>query len=342
MKMKKTTLVRLLLFLVLAICCCPVFVSAANSKTTNYLGDITYNSVTARRTKLYKTIDKKEVLLTIPKGKTVTVLKSTLKKKNTYKIKYNGKTGFVDAANILDSSNPATFAGDMSAYEFDIQKAPSFYVRARNHAYVYARPDTSSNAIGTIFKGAIVGVYGTNTSGFYIISYHGERSYVLKSDFARKKASPIGTNMYVASINGGNLRQTPAVSDLNLTATVPYKTRVTALCKIIGADDFTWYRVLVVLEDKYYVEGYMREDVLTTQKPTSGSMPIEKGGSNRVVDTGNGKNAVLRDGPNGRDIGSIQNKSVVYATGKTAYAGGRDWAEITSPRSGWIAASFIF
>jgi uncharacterized protein YgiM (DUF1202 family) len=341
MKMKKTTLVRLLLFLVLAICCCPVFVSAANSKTT-YIYDITYNSVTARRTKLYKTIDKKEVLLTIPKGKTVTVLKSTLKKKNTYKIKYNGKTGFVDAANILDSSNPATFAGDMSAYEFDIQKAPSFYVRARNHAYVYARPDTSSNEIGTIFKGAIVGVYGTNTNGFYIIGYHGERMYVLKSDFAKKKASPIGTNMYVASINGGNLRQTAAVSDLNLTATVPYKTRVTLLCKTIGDDDFTWYRVLVVLEDKYYVEGYMREDVLTTQKPTSGSMPIEKGGSNRVVNTGTNKNAILRDGPNGTQIGLIQNKSTVYATGRTSYAGGRDWAEITSPKKGWIAASFIF
>jgi uncharacterized protein YgiM (DUF1202 family) len=342
MKMKRTLLAKLMLFLLLMIPCYSVLVSAATGSSANST-QAPNTIVMAKNTKLYRSIDKNTVILTIPKGATITVLNTQTKKENTYQVKYKGVTGFIDAESILDSAYSNDFGDSgsdayISISEYNVLKAPNSYAKAKWNASVYEEPDEYSYVTGSINKGAVVGVYGTNASGFYVISYNGKRSYVLKSAFA--KASPVGTNMYV-SASAGRLREKPVIRDNNIIDTIPNKKRVTVLSSLIGSDHFRWYRVLTVIDDEYYVEGYMREDVLTRQKSGSDPTPSEDGGS-YLVDTGTGANAVLRDGPNGRQIGSISNKSYVYATGKTADAGGRKWAEITSPKKGWIAASFIF
>jgi uncharacterized protein YgiM (DUF1202 family) len=344
MKMKRNMIAKLLIFLVLMIPCCSVLVSAAtdsNAESTK----ASFTSVTANNTKLYRGFDKNNVILTIPKGVTVKVLNTKTGKDNTCQVRYKGVTGFVDAADIVDGIYSSDFGDDMSGYyisarDYNIRKAPGFYARAKKNASVYQEPDKYSAVAGTIGKGAVVGVYGTDASGFYTISYKGKRSYVLKSVFA--KASPVGTNLYVSSTDGGRLREKPVIRNNNIIDTLPYKLRVTVLSSLIGSDDFRWYRVLAVIDDEYYVEGYMREDVLSRQEADSSIPEPTVGGASYRIDTGTGENAVLRDGPNGRQIGSIPNRTVVYATGKTSKAGGRMWAEIASPKKGWIAASFIF
>ncbi len=67
------------------------------------------------------------------------------------------------------------------------------------------------------------------------------------------------------------------------------------------------------------------------------------GGVQRTVDTGDTRNAAIRVAP-GEDkaqIASLKNGTMVNATGQFVRAGGRNWAEINYPVSGWIKASII-
>ena len=67
------------------------------------------------------------------------------------------------------------------------------------------------------------------------------------------------------------------------------------------------------------------------------------GGVKRVVDTGTSQNAAVRDGAGKgyEQIASLENGTVVNATGKFREADGRNWAQIDYPFDGWIAASIL-
>ena len=67
------------------------------------------------------------------------------------------------------------------------------------------------------------------------------------------------------------------------------------------------------------------------------------GGINRIVDTGDERNAAVRvePGVNHAQIGSLPNGTMANATGRFASADGRNWAEIDFPVKGWIKASIL-
>ena len=67
------------------------------------------------------------------------------------------------------------------------------------------------------------------------------------------------------------------------------------------------------------------------------------GGVNRVVNTGDERNAAVRVAPglSYAQIGSLPNGTVANATGNFAMADGRNWAEINYPVKGWIKASIL-
>lgn len=67
------------------------------------------------------------------------------------------------------------------------------------------------------------------------------------------------------------------------------------------------------------------------------------GGTNRIVNTGDERNAAIRIAPgeSNTQIGSLPNGTMANATGRFATADGRNWAEIDYPVRGWIKASIL-
>ena len=67
------------------------------------------------------------------------------------------------------------------------------------------------------------------------------------------------------------------------------------------------------------------------------------GGMNRIVNTGDSRNAAIRIEPglNTTIIGSLPNGTWANATGRFAHADGRNWAEIDYPMYGWIKGSIL-
>ena len=67
------------------------------------------------------------------------------------------------------------------------------------------------------------------------------------------------------------------------------------------------------------------------------------GGVQRIVDTGDERNAAIRIAPGttNAQTASLKNGTLVNATGEFMRAGGRNWARIDYPVAGWIKASII-
>ena len=67
------------------------------------------------------------------------------------------------------------------------------------------------------------------------------------------------------------------------------------------------------------------------------------GGINRVVNTGDERNAAIRNAPglSTTIIGSLPNGTVANATGRFTRVDGRNRAEIDYPMWGWIKGSFL-
>ena len=67
------------------------------------------------------------------------------------------------------------------------------------------------------------------------------------------------------------------------------------------------------------------------------------GGEYRVVNTGDERNAAIRNAPglSTTIIGSLPNGTVANTTGRFVRVDGRNWAEIDYPMWGWIKGSIL-
>ena len=67
------------------------------------------------------------------------------------------------------------------------------------------------------------------------------------------------------------------------------------------------------------------------------------GGTKRIVDTGDDRNAAVRVAPgvDNKQIGSLKNGTTANATENFMTADGRNWAEIDYPVKGWVKASIL-
>lgn len=82
-----------------------------------------------------------------------------------------------------------------------------------------------------------------------------------------------------------------------------------------------------------------------SEQTTIHDQELEKvsGGVNRVVNTGDERNAAIRNAPglNTTIIGSLPNGTVANTTGRFVRVDGRNWAEIDYPMWGWIKGSIL-
>ena len=67
------------------------------------------------------------------------------------------------------------------------------------------------------------------------------------------------------------------------------------------------------------------------------------GGVSRVVNTGDERNAAIRNAPglSTTIIGSLPNGTVANTMGRFTRVDGRNWAEIDYPMQGWIKGSIL-
>lgn len=329
------SIAKLLMILALVILPCTVL-APINAMADEQ--NVSFSSVVVRETKLYESEDMKTALLTLPKGANVTVTNYLVDgNPNVYQVTYKKKSGFVDIKYLLDSETPVISAGSMGSYDSRAKSAPLYYVKAKKEAVVRSSPSTNGSVVGAIDQNTVLGVY-RKTNGFYEVSYNGERYYSATGAFT--KTTPDGTVLYVISESGGRIRPTPVIPARNARENVfdviNYKESVTVLSRK-SVDGWIWYKVLAKVKNLYYVEGYMRSDVLNRNS----NVQAERYGTNRVINNGTKKKSNIRSTPDGTIITSLSNGSIVFATGEIEKGKDRNWAKITSPVVGWIAASHI-
>ena len=118
-----------------------------------------------------------KVLMTIPKGKTVTIL-SEKDENGWYKVSYDGKTGYAISNYIKEGDSNSESTDSTPSTPVPIEGQPTENLNLRD------QPGTSGKILTTIPKGKIVTILSEkNANGWYKVSYNGKTGYVSGSYF---------------------------------------------------------------------------------------------------------------------------------------------------------------
>ena len=118
-----------------------------------------------------------KVLMTIPKGKTVTIL-SEKDENGWYKVSYDGKTGYAISNYIKEGDSNSESTESTPSTPVPIEGQPTENLNLRD------QPSTSGKILTTIPKGKTVTILSEkNANGWYKVSYNGKTGYVSGSYF---------------------------------------------------------------------------------------------------------------------------------------------------------------
>ena len=118
-----------------------------------------------------------KVLMTIPKGKTVTIL-SEKDENGWYKVSYDGKTGYAISNYIKEGDSNSESTDSTPSTPVPIEGQPTENLNLRD------QPSTSGKILTTIPKGKTVTILSEkNANGWYKVSYNGKTGYVSGSYF---------------------------------------------------------------------------------------------------------------------------------------------------------------
>ena len=118
-----------------------------------------------------------KVLMTIPKGKTVTIL-SEKDENGWYKVSYDGKTGYAISNYIKEGDSNSESTESTPSTPVPIEGQPTEILNLRD------QPSTSGKILTTIPKGKTVTILSEkNANGWYKVSYNGKTGYVSGSYF---------------------------------------------------------------------------------------------------------------------------------------------------------------
>ena len=176
------------------------------------------------------------IILTVPAGRTVTVLGST---GNWYKVRYNGRTGYMKSGYFTDETSSSSYVTEKTSANLRLRSTTS--------------TSSSSNIITTIPKGASVKVYKEVSGGWYYVAYGSRKGYVKAGYFASDSgtSSSSGTSgKTTANVRLRSSRSTSSSS--NIILVIPSGRTVTILGESGG-----WYKVRYNGQTGYVSSDYV-------------------------------------------------------------------------------------
>ena len=176
------------------------------------------------------------IILTVPAGRTVTVLGST---GNWYKVRYNGRTGYMKSGYFTDETSSSSYVTEKTSANLRLRSTTS--------------TSSSSNIITTIPKGASVKVYKEVSGGWYYVAYGSRKGYVKSGYFASDSgtSSSSGTSgKTTANVRLRSSRSTSSSS--NIILVIPSGRTVTILGESGG-----WYKVRYNGQTGYVSSDYV-------------------------------------------------------------------------------------
>ena len=176
------------------------------------------------------------IILTVPAGRTVTVLGST---GNWYKVRYNGRTGYMKSGYFTDETSSSSYVTEKTSANLRLRSTTS--------------TSSSANIITTIPKGASVKVYKEVSGGWYYVAYGSRKGYVKSGYFASDSgtSSSSGTSgKTTANVRLRSSRSTSSSS--NIILVIPSGRTVTILGESGG-----WYKVRYNGQTGYVSSDYV-------------------------------------------------------------------------------------
>jgi uncharacterized protein YgiM (DUF1202 family) len=176
------------------------------------------------------------IILTVPAGRTVTVLSSS---GNWYKVRYNGKTGYMKSGYFTDETSSSSYVTEKVSANLRLRSSTS--------------TSSSSNIITTIPKGASVKVYKEVSGGWYYVSYGSRKGYVKAGYFTSDSSSSSSSGSSGKTTANVRLRSsTSTSSSSNIILVIPSGRTVTILGK-----SGNWYKVRYNGQTGYVSSDYI-------------------------------------------------------------------------------------
>ena len=176
------------------------------------------------------------IILTVPAGRTVTVLGST---GNWYKVRYNGRTGYMKSGYFTDETSSSSYVTEKTSANLRLRSTTS--------------TSSSSNIITTIPKGASVKVYKEVSGGWYYVAYGSRKGYVKAGYFASDSATSSSSGSSGRTTANVRLRSSRSTSSSgNIILVIPSGRTVTILGESGG-----WYKVRYNGQTGYVSSDYI-------------------------------------------------------------------------------------
>ena len=265
-----------------------------------------------------------KILMTVPKGKTVTIL-SEKDENGWYKVSYDGKTGYVSGSYLTTSTSSSTTITTKTGTATE-------NLNLRNQASL------SGKILTTIPKGKTVTILSEkDENGWYKVSYDGKTGYAIsnyiKEGDSNSESTESAPSKPTVSKTGTttenlNLRNQASLSGKILT-TIPKGKTVTILSE---KDENGWYKVSYDGKTGYAISNYIKEgdsNSESTDSTPSTPVPIEGQPTENLNlrDQPGTSGKILTTIPKGKIVTILSEKNAngwykVSYNGKTGYVSG--------------------
>ena len=219
-----------------------------NNNADNNTSITSENGVTTANLNLRQgTSTSSKILTTIPKGKTIEILD----KSNTswYRVRYNGKTGYVSSQYISINGNSNSNNNTSTTSENGVTTA---------NLNLRQGTSTSSKILTTIPKGKTIEILDKSNTSWYRVRYNGKIGYVSSQYISINGNSNSNNNTSITSQKGVttanlNLRRGTSTSSKILTTIPKGKT-----IEILDRSNASWYKVKYSGKTGYVSSKYIR------------------------------------------------------------------------------------
>ena len=208
--------------------------SSDNNDSNQPSTNTTYGVVTANLNMRSSTSTSSSIIATIPKGTKIEIVEKT--SSTWYKVRYNGKLGYV-------SSQYLNLNGNDNSNDNNNSNQPSTnttYGVTTANLNMRSSTSTSSSIIATIPKGTKIEIIEKTSSTWYKVKYNNKTGYVSSQYVTlNNDSSQPPTNItYGVTTTNLNMRSSASTSS-SIIATIPKGTKI----EILEKNSNGWYKV---------------------------------------------------------------------------------------------------